>query len=854
VESVTSSPRRSSSRSRSGGDRARDAANRQAFGAGYRVRMRGRWRWVLLGTLIAGPLAALAGWLTAHPTWRATGTVALSLSGPGPAEAAGDGADADTQPAAEPWQSARLDEVLERELDLLKRLGGAPASARRVPGTLTRLEVTVRADAGPEAEALVAGTLAAYRAQTQLVAEAETSDALEARARRLGQRRTALAERRRDEAAGLPGAGSDAEVGPAAGPGDAELRWQAAAAAADTARRRAEIATRHARVLLDSDPPRLPELASVDPETRQLMDRRAALDDALQNTVRPPSPRTAERMNERDALDAQLKARLADTRLLPPEPGGQDARPREPRRVSVNAALAQARRLEADAAAAAARMDDLEPRLSEQRRRAAALDAEAQSLRADAAELARERSALGPGGGAIRLAPAGDPGPDAAAVVDQDPRPRRALISGLSGLAAGGLLPLLWFLSDRRVRRTRQGELAGAETPLLGTVPVMDRVGVAGDASEDGPHPGPVASIDAVRAVLEARVEAGDRAFAVAGVAGGSGATSIAVGLAVSLALAGQRVLLIDLSWLQTPSDPGRDGGDPDPGRGVDGVLAELGYLDEEDHERLLLAQHASPLGDDDDDDVRCGFTALLAGGTLAKSVLHTRLPRLSVLSALGRGDALRGVWTGRLSSKWLRRLVEVCRGTGHVLVIDAGAADGGVEGVLTCAAADGALVVVTPRETQSDFVRSAGRLKLVGAHVIGTVLNRHGQRRIATGDPERRRVAAGGPRGSGLFAAAIEARRGDNARRAPLPRGTLDAAGGVDPVAEPPTAVRPTPERRPPAPLTGDRPEPEVHVVDDVMDQLVDHAIRSAQSHRRSGTPQPATPPATSGVDAPPK
>ena len=751
--------------------------------------------------------------------------------------------------------------MLERELDLLKRLGGAHATARRVPGTLTRLEVTLRADGGPDAEALVAGTLATYRAKTQLVAEAEIADALDTRARRLSEQRTDLAARRRDAAAGVtePTPGVDQAPDLADG-GDAELRWQAAAAAADTTRRRAEIAAQHARVLLEAAPPRLTELVAVDVETRNLVDHRDRLDETLENSVRPPSPRTAERMDERDALDARIKARLADTRLLPHDPIDDLAEvdPLDPRPVSVNAALALAERLEAAAAAAAEQMNALAPRLAEQRRQAAAFAADDQALRAEAAELARQRAALGPGGGAIRLAPPREPGPDDAAVIDHDPRPRRAALIGLSGLAAGGLLPLLWFLSDRRVRRTRQGELAGSETPLLGTVPVMDNVAAAEPASGDGVSTGPVESIDAVRAVLEARIEAGDRAFAVAGVTNGSGASSIAVGLAVSLALAGQRVLLIDLSWLQNPSDRGQDGRDAShghsgqdtaTGRGIDGVIAELGYLEEEDRERLSLSEHGG-LGDNDDPSTCGGFTALLAGANLAQSVMRTRLPRLSVLSALGRGDALRHVWTGRLSSKWLRRLVEVCRKTGYALVIDAGAADSGVEGVLTCAAADGALVVVTSRETQTDFVRCAGRLKLVGAHVIGTILNRHGQRRLAAGNPEQRRVAAGGTRGSGLFAAAIEARRGNDGRRAPLPRGATEAVG-VDPVEEPPTTVRPTPERRPPQPLTGDLPEPEIHVVDDVMDQLVDHAIRSAQSNRRGSLSQPAAPPTPSGADA---
>lgn len=812
--------------------------------------MRGRWHWVLLGALIIGPLAALGGWLSTHPTWRATATVSLALSGSATPEPTADASTTSPTPLGGPWQNARLDEVLERELDLLKQVGGAPSTARRVPDTLTRLEITVRTDHADDTQRLLAAALAAYRAQTQLIPEAQRADELDARARSLDQRRIDLAQRRRNAAAGLPDTPDAPATGdaPPLGFGDAELHWQAATAAANTAQRRAAIATRHAQVLLDLAPPKMAELAAVDPETRRLTEQLNALNDALHNTSRPPSPLTAERINQRDALDAQLRARQADTRLMPSEPVADQAQPEpaHPRAVSVNAALAEAAQLEAIAADAAQRMSTLEPQLSEQRRRGAALDADAQALRADTAELSRQRAALGPGGGAVRLADTPALAPTPSVVVDHDPRPRRAALAWLVGGAVGGLLPMLWFLSDRRVRRTRHGELVGNPTPLLGTVPVMDQ----SQASGDNAAPGPVESIDAVRAVLEARIESGDHAFAVAGVTAGSGASSIAVGLAVSMAMAGQRVLLVDLSWLQTPTDTPTPGTDTQAGRGVDGVIDELGYLDDEDRERLALSQYDLDESDDIDPVAQGGFTALLAGAPLDQSVLETRLPRLSVLSALGRGQALRHAWTGRLSSKWLRRLVDVCRDSGYVMVIDAGAADGGVEGVLTCAAADGALVVVTSRETQAGFVRCTSRLKLVGAQVIGTVLNRHGQRRIAAGNPDRRRIAAGGTRGSGLFAAAIEARRGDDARSAPLPhhdQPAPDAAPDADPDAahhpadpidEPPATVQPTPQRKPPAPLTGDRSAPEVHVVDDVMDQLVDHAIRSAQTGRRGAAP----------------
>ena len=755
--------------------------------------MRGRWRWVLLGAAAAGPLAALAGWLSAQPTWQATGTVVFALrdaAAPGAAEPH------DPLPVAPltppigdaPWRAARLDEVLQRELDLLRQVGGKRSTVRRTPNTGTRLELTVRTDQRDRAHTLLAGALAAYRAQTPLVPEALRADQLDARAQELTQRWTELAQRRSAITAGQ----SQPSAPGAADPGDAELRWQTAAATTDTAQRRARIATAHAQVLLNTAPPRLAELAAVDPETKRILAQRDALNTALASISSPPSPRTAEQTDQRDALDARLQTRQTDTRLLPaPTPPGATAAgpPPMPRVVSVSAAVSQAQALEAAAAQAARRMTALEPRLTEQRRRATALAADTQALRVDTAELARQHAALGPGGGTIRLAPTLPPPPPAS--IDHDPRPRYALLGGLGGLALGALLPLAWFLSDRRIRRTRQGELVGTDTPLLGTVPVMD-----GGASTG--H-GPVESIDAVRAVLEAHTESGDQTFAVTGVAHGSGASSMAVGLAVSMALAGQRVLLIDLSWLQAPADP--DGPTAQAGRGVDGVIAELGYLNDEDQERLALATHDTAPNNNDNGDAAAhgGFTALLSGASLTQSIVRTRLPRLSVLSALGRGHALRGRWTGRLSSKWLRELTKAGARERDVLIIDAGTADGGIEGSLACAAADGALIVVGSDETQSDFVRCAGRLKLVGAQVIGTVLNRHGQRRLGGDHTNQRRVAAGGVRGSGLFAAAIEARRGDDARQPPLPHtapNNGDTHRSVDPIPEPPANVRLTPCR----------------------------------------------------------
>ncbi len=383
------------------------------------------------------------------------------------------------------------------------------------------------------------------------------------------------------------------------------------------------------------------------------------------------------------------------------------------------------------------------------------------------------------------------------------------------------------------------------------------------------------------------------------GIAASSGATSVAVGLAASMALSGSRVLLIDLAWLQKPAGRGTDDDATRAGLGIDGVIAELGYLDDEDREAIALAEEG--------DEADVGFGAILRGVSLRQSVVQTRVAGLSVLSAMGRAQTLRAEWAGRLSSRWLRKLMEVARRGGYTAtILDAGSATGSVEGMLGCAAADGTVLVVSGGQTQADYDKAVTRLRLVGATILGTVLNRSDARRLSDKHAARsaaRLHAAGGTTGSGIFAAAIEAGTGSGLvnggskwATAPLPRveddvwgqphPTADAdelnpasafnpdaslphdkalpAAGVDPFPEPPATVQPTPPRQPPKHTTAaaaafeddsrdaareidleadqgsGSPIPEIHVADDVMDLLVDHAIRAAQRPRPT---QPAPP-----------
>ncbi len=430
------------------------------------------------------------------------------------------------------------------------------------------------------------------------------------------------------------------------------------------------------------------------------------------------------------------------------------------------------------------------------------------------------------------------------------------------------LLSLL-FLTDRRVRRDRRGGLIGSVLPLISSVPVVDP-----DAAERSGHGlayagagSLVQSIQSIRAVLEGRMARGEGAFALTGVGGGSGTTSAAVGLASSVALSGNKVLLIDLAWLQKPSGQGNDDQATRNGLGIDGVIEELGYLEDEDREALLLA----------DDEAGVGFAALLSGKSLRRSIIETRVDGLNVLSAMGRAEKLREQWAGRVSSRWLSKLLEVARRGGYdAVLIDAGSAAGSVEGMLGCAAADAVVIVVSNDQTQAEYQKAVGRLQIVGATVIGTVLNRSGaRRRHASADVSlsRKSASPGRTAGSGIFAAALEARTGGEqptTGHAPLPHddpagpqnrpesplaapadGSVDSKPdtletlaaalasppaaaapaippGVDPFDEPPAEATPTPLRLAPrkrAVTPGDVPLPSA------LDQIRSEASRNPES-----------------------
>lgn len=901
--------RTSSSRRSEGGEIASPSEAGQV--TRWWMRLSGRGRWLALAGLIGALAGAAAGWWgLGQITYRADGVVRLGLA-------------QTSASVADDTNRLRMDQVVERELAELRRLAGPPKTedqlavrVRRAQDAETRLDLTATATNPDTAAAAVTDILAMYYAVSKLDGDAAQAEAWNAAMAALGEMR-AEAAAARSQLADTRAAMRDNAAGDAANPAlpitETDPVWTAAIWTQNEARRAREIVRQRLEELNSLPVPGAEQVAALDPEAASWWGRVRGLNQQLAEAVWPPNPAMAQRLQKRLTLEAQLQVRAQDTRIVPLGEAGIVFRA-----VRLSETQEQLEQLTQAQAAAEQRVAELEPRLAAWRN----LNAEVQGVEARLAMQEVAAAQLDPGSG-VRLIEAGPASTEA--VVWRDPRPVTAALAAAAGGLVAVLLCGVFFVFDKRVRQSRDGGLVGSAVPVLGAVPTTDESRDASAASSGGEQSMEVASIQSVRAVLESKMRpategassggdsgggsGGGGAFAVTGIAAGSGTTSVAVGLAVSMALSGSRVLLIDLAWLQKPAGTGTDDDAARQGLGVDGVIEELGYLDDEDREAIAL-------GDDSD----VGFGAILRGVSLRRSVVQTRVAGLSVLSAMGRAEALRAEWAGRVSSRWLSKLMDVARRGGYTAtILDAGSATGSVEGMLGCAAADGTVVVVSGGQTQADYDKAVTRLRLVGATILGTVLNRSDAKRLGrkrgSGTALRANVA-GGTTGSGIFAAAIEARSGGGQAgaygggsgmltTAPLPRVEDDLladaspidplSAGVDPFSEPPAEAKPTPPRQPPArsanadalpaqpspedliaeafateaealprdlPSSPDAPDnppaqpvataeaqdasdaPEVHVADDVMDQLVDHAIRTAAQRPRP--PQP-TPPADS-------
>ncbi|MEM6331640.1 MAG: hypothetical protein AAF790_15520, partial [Planctomycetota bacterium] len=338
----------------------------------------------------------------------------------------------------------------------------------------------------------------------------------------------------------------------------------------------------------------------------------------------------------------------------------------------------------------------------------------------------------------------------------RDGRPWVSVLAGVlaAGLGVLTLLPLA--LRDRTMRRPDHAVLRDASAPLLAALPALKSV-AAGQAPQVGggtkslpPPADPAEAAHAAAAIHDLRVLLESNAaplthaktICLTSPAAGSGVTSLTLGLSTALAQAGTRTLLVDLAGLASPR---LSAAPADPT--LDQALTQSRLLDPDEADLLLVPQEH-----------RLGLPAFFDGEPLVESTLETRLPTLHLLPSLTAqpGDP------DRLAGRVLDRLHHEARRAGYdAVLIDAGVVPGRADTLLAAAAADATLLVLAPNTDQRRFNHALAQLRLVHAHVLGSVFNRASPKQATTPPPDANTAAMHRPpaaplRGSGLFAAAM--------------------------------------------------------------------------------------------------
>jgi uncharacterized protein involved in exopolysaccharide biosynthesis/Mrp family chromosome partitioning ATPase len=282
------------------------------------------------------------------------------------------------------------------------------------------------------------------------------------------------------------------------------------------------------------------------------------------------------------------------------------------------------------------------------------------------------------------------------------------------------------------------------DPPLLGAVPDL-----AGQQARGDGQAVTALAIHEVRVMLQLHTKAtGARSFAVTSPTRGSGRTSVAAGVAASLAMTGKRTLVVDTDLA---------------GRMFrDGHARRLGAVAQQsNHEALAesvaAATHGSaapsfaPAPTTSRSDAS-GFIGMLEGRSLAQCVAKTGKPGLDVLPAVG----VTPEHIGRLDGQTIRRLLDESAHDYDVVLFDTGPIPGSMEALLVAAEADAALVVTNRGEARARLDRTLGQLRVIGACVLGTVFNRAGCGDVSV-QPLREARGDEPIGGSGIIAAAVE-------------------------------------------------------------------------------------------------
>ncbi|MFK7789144.1 MAG: AAA family ATPase [Phycisphaeraceae bacterium] len=261
------------------------------------------------------------------------------------------------------------------------------------------------------------------------------------------------------------------------------------------------------------------------------------------------------------------------------------------------------------------------------------------------------------------------------------------------------------------------------EIPLLGSVPALH----IGDRLTSPDFTSTASSLHQVRAVLQIQARMnGTRSYAFTSPRRGAGKTSITIGVASSLAIAGTRTLVVDCDLaarivrgqVGRPANPGhiepfgpidREIGSPES-QSLDDIAVGQGYITD--------AQNQTPAPSEQLRKV--GVIGMLEGRPLADCAVEATVDGLWLLPA----SEAETHHIGMMSDAFIRDLLEQARDQFDLVLFDTGPVPGSVEALLVTSQADGAIIVVPQGESSKALDRTMSYLKVVGAKVIGTVFN----------------------------------------------------------------------------------------------------------------------------------
>lgn len=269
------------------------------------------------------------------------------------------------------------------------------------------------------------------------------------------------------------------------------------------------------------------------------------------------------------------------------------------------------------------------------------------------------------------------------------PQPARALtLAAALGIMLGFGIVIMRELLDKSVKTEEQVEQV-AGVGVMARVPHDSRARRHPVVTATAPQRGRVEAFRVLRTNLHfADLEHQDGVYVVTGSARGEGTTTTAANLALAMAEAGQKVLLLDAD-LRLPA------------------VAKLLALE-------------SPVG---------LATVLARDVPIEKAVqVYPPMPNLSVLA----GGPVPPNPSELLASPKMTALLSAARATYDAVVVDTSPVLPVTDAALLAAQADGTLMVLRYGKTpQEDLHRSMSRLDAVGGRCVGVVLNMVPRRRL---------------------------------------------------------------------------------------------------------------------------